>query len=122
MQQIVILKLTDDTATAGTVTLEYLFWLTVQTGREEPMSGARSAYKDAPKEVALALQAGTIIERQKRRSFPADLSSDEAKAVAIRVGRSSIAKEYAAEQAAEDAKLNALVFYGITYDGKWSDE
>ncbi len=123
MQKIVILKVSDDTSTNGTVTLEYLFWLTVQPGREQPAPEVRSAWKEAPAEAALALQAGTLIERQKRRTFPVDLSSPDARAVAKRAAKASIAKEFAAEQTAEDNKLNPLAFYGITFDGdKWSDE
>tara|TARA_R110000868_G_scaffold64453_10_gene193511 strand:- start:232 stop:600 length:369 start_codon:yes stop_codon:yes gene_type:complete len=122
MQKIVLLKVIDETATTGMVILEYLFWLAVQPGREQPLPEARSTWKDAPNDVALALQKGTVIERQKRRTFPVDLSADESRAMAKRAARITLEKEFDKEQAAEDAKLSPLMFYGITYDGIWSDE
>lgn len=127
MPKIIILKIEDLSATHGVVNVEYLFWLRVKPGSEIPLPVFQSAWLAASPEQTEELQKGRLVEKRKTRQVPVDLSTPEARALALATAPGAIkallVTEYQKDQAIEDARLSPLTFYGITFDdnNQWSE-
>jgi len=94
---------------AGQFNIRYLLWLTTVS----PIAGGTSAWTGASAQENAALTAGTTIEVQRSVTFPSTSTQTEI--------ITSMAADFAAQQAALAGSVQPGTYYGIYFDGTgWS--